>query len=48
MEDIEIIDCKYTLLVEGGTYYANSMIGLFWEMITHRFKHLMRGDGWMD
>ena len=22
MEDIEIIDCKYTLLVEGGTYYV--------------------------
>ena len=48
MEDIEIIDCKYTLLVENGTYYANSMIGLIWEVLTHRFEHLWRDGKWMD
>ena len=48
MKEIDIIDCKYTLLVENGTYYANSILGLLWDVLTHRFEHLMRGDGWMD
>ena len=48
MKDIDIIDYKYTLLVEGGTYYANSLLGLFWDILKHRFQHLW-GDGkWMD
>ena len=48
MGDIEIIDCKYTLLVGNGTYYANSILGLFWEMLKHRFYHLRKHGTWMD
>ena len=39
---------KYTLLVGAGVYSSDSFIQLLWEMLTHRFEHLMRGDGWMD
>jgi len=40
--------CKYTLLVNTGAYFSDSVIGLVWEVIKHRFAHL-RGDGkWMD
>ena len=48
MEDIDIVDCKYTLLVKDGTYFANSIIGLFWEMLKHRLEHLRRDGKWMD
>ena len=47
-QTIDTSEYKYTLLVGGGAYFADSLIGLFWEMPTHRFQHLMRGDGWMD
>ena len=39
---------KYTLLVGAGVYSSDSFIQLLWEMLTHRFEHLMRGDGWID
>ena len=50
MEEINIdtAEYKYTLLVGTGAYFANSIFGLMWEVLTHRFQHLMRGDGWMD
>ena len=39
---------KYTLLVDAGAYFSDSVIGLVWEVIKHRFEHL-RGDGkWVD
>ena len=48
MEDINIVDCKYTLLVSAGTYTSDSLFGLFVEVMKHRLFHLKRGDGWMD
>ena len=39
---------KYVLLVGSGAYSSDSVIQLLWEMLTHRFEHLMRGDGWVD
>jgi hypothetical protein len=39
---------KYTLIVDTGAYFSDSIFGLFWEMTKHRFQHLMGGDGWMD
>ena len=50
MEEINIdtTECIYTLLVGEGVYYANSISGLFWEMLTHRFEHLWRDGKWMD
>ena len=42
---------KYTLLVNnpnGDAYFADTIVGLLWEMFKHRLEHL-RGDGvWMD
>ena len=32
----------------AGAYYANNIIALAWYVITHRFFHLFRGDGWVD
>ena len=40
---------KYVLVVDpSGSYFANSLWGLFTEIITHRFKHWKRGEGWKD
>ena len=48
MSDINIVDCKYTLLVSSGTYMADSLFGLFVEVMKHRLFHWKRGDGWTD
>ena len=50
MEEItmDTEEYKYTLLVGNGAYFANSIIGLIWEMLTHRFEHLIRDGQWMD
>lgn len=30
-------------------YYSNvSLIGLLWDIVSHRFWHFRRGDGWVD
>ena len=34
--------------VSNGTYYANSIWGLMWEVYTHRLWHLFRHGRWMD
>ena len=39
---------KYILLVGAGSYFANSLWGLFSELATHRFGHWRRGEGWND
>ncbi len=39
---------KYELKVSAGSYYANSLVGLVHEVITHRLQHWRRGDGWRD
>ncbi len=39
---------KYELKVSAGSYYANSIVGLVHEVITHRFHHWKRGEGWND
>ena len=39
---------KYHLNVSAGTYYANTLIGLMYEVLTHRCKHWIKGEGWRD
>ena len=40
---------KYILLLsDGGSYFANSLGGLFVEIMKHRVWHLKRGEGWVD
>ena len=39
---------KYTLLVEDGEYTADSLITLIFTVLTHRFQHLCKGEGWRD
>jgi len=39
---------KYTLMVDNGAYFSDSLFGLFWEMAKHRFWHWRKGHGWMD
>ena len=31
-----------------GEYSANSITGLLWIVIKHRFEHLLNGAGWRD
>ena len=39
---------KITYNVPNGTYYANSVWGLVWEVYSHRLKHLFKHGRWMD
>ena len=51
MNEEEIIDTseyKYTLLVAEGSYFAQSLWGLFTEVFTHRLSHLWKHRRWMD
>ena len=39
---------KITYTVSNGTYYANSIWGLIWEVYSHRLWHLIKHRRWMD
>ena len=42
---------KYTLLVNSPSsdaYFADTIVGLLWEMFKHRLEHLRRDGVWMD
>ncbi len=39
---------KITYTVSNGVYYANSIMGLMWEIFTHRLHHLIKHRRWMD
>jgi hypothetical protein len=39
---------KYILHVSAGTYEADTLLGLFFEVISHRFHHLINHGKWMD
>ena len=32
----------------AGRYYDRSLLGLLWAIVSHRFWHFRRGDGWVD
>ena len=53
MENTKMVDdtgakWKYILIVGAGSYFAHSLWGLFSEVMTHRFKHWIKGEGWYD
>jgi len=29
-------------------YFSNTLWGLVWSIISHRFKHFRNGEGWRD
>jgi hypothetical protein len=39
---------KYTLMMDKGAYFSDSLFGILWEMLKHRFEHLRRDGKWMD
>lgn len=39
---------NYILKVEAGEYYANTLWGLFTEIMKHRFHHLFNHGQWID
>ena len=45
---VDTTEYKYHLLVDAGVYHSNSLFGLITEMISHRFLHLIKGEGWRD
>ena len=47
-QTIDTSEYKYTVLVGEGSYFAQSLWGLFIEVITHRWFHFKRGEGWTD
>lgn len=38
----------YRLVTRNGSYTSNSLFKLAWELISHRFSHLIKGEGWKD
>ena len=47
-QTIDTSEYKYTLLVDEGAYFADSLWGLFVEIMKHRVWHWKRGHGWTD
>jgi hypothetical protein len=47
-ENLDTGKCKYALIVGKGAYFSDSLFGLFWEMLKHRFSHCRKGHGWID
>jgi hypothetical protein len=39
---------RYTMKCEAGSYYAQSWLGLGWQIFTHRLSHLFKGEGFID
>ena len=40
---------NYVLVLgNGGSYFSDSLWGLFKEIMKHRTWHWKRGDGWVD
>lgn len=39
---------RYVLKVEAGTYEAETLPALLWQLLKHRFRHFSRGEGWRD
>lgn len=39
---------SFTLLTPNGTYEAGSIAKLLWLVVSHRLRHLVRGEGWID
>lgn len=39
---------KYILKVPAGDYEADTFFGLIFEVLTHRFHHLIIDGKWMD
>jgi len=40
---------RYILVLsDGGSYFGDTLWGLFKEVISHRYWHWKRGDGWVD
>ena len=48
LENDESDTYKIVYNVQNGTYYANSIWGLVWEVYSHRLWHLFRHGRWMD
>ena len=38
----------FTLTCPAGTYAADSLLALAWEVLKHRAWHFSRGDGFVD
>ena len=39
---------RYALIVEAGAYFSDTLLGVLWEMLKHRFHHLRKHGIWMD
>lgn len=44
----KIVNKKYILNVENGSYTADTLISLLWQIFQHRFNHWRKGEGWND
>lgn len=48
LDQPQVREEKYKLVVAEGHYTSNSLLGLIWGVLKHRFWHWQRGDGWVD
>ena len=39
---------NYKLYVKAGSYYADNLMVLLWQVFKHRLWHLFKHGKWMD
>jgi hypothetical protein len=39
---------KYRLIVEAGEYQSDYLVLLILAVLSHRFHHFVKGEGWID
>jgi hypothetical protein len=41
-------DNRWEYHCPAGMYYDTTLRGLLWAIVSHRFWHWKRGEGWID
>lgn len=44
----QVKDNHWSYTCPAGRYYNASLLGLLWDIVSHRAWHWRRGDGWVD
>lgn len=41
-------EARWSYTCPAGQYYNVSLLGLLWDIVSHRAWHWRRGEGWVD
>jgi len=39
---------RWEYTTRAGKHFNNTLVGLLWDIVTHRWWQWRRGDGWID